>query len=44
MLKLERVIDEKEFSEQKRILKSGGDVHSSYGLVRMLERFAESWE
>ena len=41
MLKLERVIDEKEFSEQKGFLKSDSDVYSDDGPVRMLERFAE---
>jgi len=44
MLKLEGYIDEKEFSEQKGIFKSGSDVHGIYGFIRMLGRYAEFWE
>ena len=43
-LKFEGDIDEKEFSEQKRIFKSGSDVHGIYGFVRMLGRCAAFWE
>ena len=43
MLESERKIDEKELTEQKRILKSVGDVHSGYGFVRMLGRLSEFW-
>jgi hypothetical protein len=40
-VKLERGIDEKGFSEQKRVFKSGSYVYGGYGFVRMLGKFAK---
>ena len=40
-VKSERGIDEKDFTEQKRVFKSGSYVYGGYGFVRMLGKFAK---